>query len=308
MLVKLGRRLNIRQIALATAEVYLTRFLTKVSLKEINLYLLVTTCLYVACKIEECPQHIRVITSEARNLWPEYIPQDITKVAEFEFYLIEEMDLYLVIHHPYKSLLQLRDFFTQQYMGGGFILTNEELQNSWSIINDSYITDAHLLFPPHVIAITAVYITVVLNQQNKHGNDGVGVGSTGSGNSAGSHQTSISNDKADIQLDDLLSLTYSLPNDNSDNGSNNGNNNGNNSNNGDRAPKGGEMNSGASGAASGMDHLVRIDQFREFLARSHINLDEVVEVLQDMVNLYAIWNRYNESQVKRALSFQLLNR
>ena len=64
LLIKLGRRLNIRQIALATAEIYLTRFLTRVSLKEINVYLLITTCIYVACKIEECPQHIRLILSK----------------------------------------------------------------------------------------------------------------------------------------------------------------------------------------------------------------------------------------------------
>ena len=34
LLIKLGRRLNIRQIALATAEIYLTRFLTEFHLKK----------------------------------------------------------------------------------------------------------------------------------------------------------------------------------------------------------------------------------------------------------------------------------
>ncbi|CAK7906379.1 RNA polymerase II holoenzyme cyclin-like subunit [[Candida] anglica] len=291
LLVKLGRRLNIRQIALATAEVYLLRFLTRVSLKEINVYLLVAACLYVACKIEECPQHIRLITSEARNLWPEYVPQDITKLAEFEFYLIEELDSYLVVHHPYKSLLQLREYLAG-HQSHGFTLTDEELQNSWSIINDSYITDLHLLFPPHVIAVTAVYITVVLNKPGKrdgksghgHGQASGGQGSGGSSQQHGSNQSSsgtgngqhsgqhqqVSN-QPDIHIDDLMALSYTVP-------------------------------------VSEANHALRTERFRSFMASSHVNLDEVAEALQDLINLYAVWNRYNEGSVKKALQYMLLSR
>ncbi|GMF07340.1 unnamed protein product [Ambrosiozyma monospora] len=107
LIVKLGRKLNFRQIVISTAEVYMVRFLIRCSLREINIYLLATTCIYVACKIEESPQHIRTILSEARNCWPEFIPNDLTRLAEFEFYLIEEMDCYLVIHHPYNSLIDI---------------------------------------------------------------------------------------------------------------------------------------------------------------------------------------------------------
>lgn len=32
---------------------------------------------------------------------------DNTKLAEMEFYLIEELDFHLVIFHPYRSLVQL---------------------------------------------------------------------------------------------------------------------------------------------------------------------------------------------------------
>ena len=256
LLAKLGRRLNIRQVALATAEIYLTRFLTRVSLKEVNPYLLVTTCLYVACKIEECPQHIRFITLEARNLWPEYIPQDITKVAEFEFYLIEEMDLYLVVHHPYKALLQLRDYFSAQAARTPLhlVLTDDELQNSWSIINDSYITDLHLLFPPHIIAITAVYITVVVGRP--------GADVAGARAAAGS----------DIHIDDLITMAATGP------------------------------------KPAATPHNARAHQFKEFLARSHVNLNEVVEALQDLINLYAVWNRYDEAAVKKAILYMFVNR
>ena len=34
-------------------------------------------------------------------------PSDNTKLAEMEFYLIEELDFHLIVFHPYRSLVQL---------------------------------------------------------------------------------------------------------------------------------------------------------------------------------------------------------
>lgn len=225
LLVKLGRRLNVRQVALASAEVYMTRFLTRVLLKEVNAYLLVTTCLYVACKIEECPQHIRLLISEARNLWPEYIPYDVTKLAEFEFYLIEEMELYLVLHHPYKLLLQLKEHTSET----NFELTDDELQHLWLLINDSYVTDLHLVFPPHILALAAVYVTLVLKKS-------------------------------------LVSV------------------------------RGGRVDEAAE----------KVGRFMHFFNHSHVNLEQVMEAMQEMVNLYVQWDRYNEASVRKVLQAVLL--
>lgn len=158
---KLGAKLNVRQVGIATAEVYIMRFLLKVSLKEINLYLLIATAIYLSCKIEECPLHIRTIVTEARNLWPEYIPHDPTKLAEFEFYLIEGLDINLIVHHPYKSMTTILNTLKAT---GELELSGNELQAIWSVINDSYATDLILLYPPHIIAITAIYITLVLQK------------------------------------------------------------------------------------------------------------------------------------------------
>lgn len=317
LLVKLGRRLNIRQIALATAEIYLTRFLTRALLKEINVYLLVTTCVYVACKIEECPQHIRLIISEARNLWPEYIPHDVTKLAEFEFYLIEEMESFLFLHHPYKSLLQIRDFLTENYSVYGFSINDDELQNCWSLINDSYITDLHLLFPPHIIAVTSIYITIVLKK--KLSAMRVGAAGTSTNGTAGDKSTNgqmtVGDDfprtslslKADnssaMQIEDLMSLANK-------NSSNQNVNTLNKSN--SQEPK--EVNTNGNGLDPTHfedpkldEDTIKINKFMHFLTHSHINLDEVVESMQDMINLYVVWNRYNENNVRKALQYMLLN-
>lgn len=159
-LLKLGKRLSCRQIIISTAEVYVSRFLLKVSTREVNIYMLLATSLYLASKTEENPQHIRQFLSESRQLWPEYIPNDLTKLAEFEFYLIEELGCFLIVHHPYDSLvtitgiLQGEDFNVK--------LSDEERGTCWSIVNDSYATDIHLLYPPHVVAISALIMVIVL--------------------------------------------------------------------------------------------------------------------------------------------------
>ncbi|CDK29409.1 unnamed protein product [Kuraishia capsulata CBS 1993] len=171
LIVKLGGKLNLRQVILSTAEVFLNRFLTRATLKEVNAYLLVTTCIYLGCKIEESPVHIRNIVNESRNAWPEFIPSDPTKLAEFEFYLIEEMDCYMVIHHPYNSLVQI----VQVLKTGDFKvgITSDEQKIAWSIVNDSYITDLPLLFPPHITAIAAVYMACILMDDNIYKNQRV---------------------------------------------------------------------------------------------------------------------------------------
>jgi cyclin C len=181
LIAKLGRRLMLRQIVLSTAEVYITRFLTRVSLIEINIYMLIATSIYLSCKICECPQHIRTILSESRNCWPEFISGDFTKLAEFEFYLIEELDCDLIIYHPYNSLKQLvevlgkesdsnkdvlKDNEGQRNIKYRLDLTDAEIENTWQVINDSYITDLPLLYPPHIIAIAALQLSLIVRMDN----------------------------------------------------------------------------------------------------------------------------------------------
>jgi len=55
---------------MATAQVYIKRFYSKVEIRRTNPYLVLTTAVYLACKMEECPQHIRMVVQEARQLWP----------------------------------------------------------------------------------------------------------------------------------------------------------------------------------------------------------------------------------------------
>jgi cyclin C len=63
------------------------------------------------------------------------------------------MNSQLILHHPYRSLSELQSSFQ---------LTQEENALAWSIINDHYLTDLPLLHAPHVLAITAMFLAVVL--------------------------------------------------------------------------------------------------------------------------------------------------
>lgn len=69
-LAKFQKKLPVKQQVLATAQVYVRRFYSKVGIRRTNPYLIMATAFYLACKMEECPLHIRVVVSEARGFWP----------------------------------------------------------------------------------------------------------------------------------------------------------------------------------------------------------------------------------------------
>ncbi|KAL4980113.1 RNA polymerase II holoenzyme cyclin-like subunit [Aspergillus desertorum] len=157
-LIRLGKRMSTRQQALATAQVYIKRYYTKNEIRDTNPYLVLTTAFYLACKMEECPQHIRFVVGEARALWPEFIVPDVSKVGECEFSLISEMQAQLIVHHPYRTLSELQSELS---------LTSDEVALAWSVINDHYLTDLSLLYPPHIIAVMAIIVAVVFKPSSQ---------------------------------------------------------------------------------------------------------------------------------------------
>lgn len=56
-------------------------------------------------------------------------------------------------------------------MQGELTLTSDEIALAWSVINDHYLTDLPLLYPPHIIGVMAIVIAVVFrpSQTNLHG-------------------------------------------------------------------------------------------------------------------------------------------
>ena len=64
------------------------------------------------------------------------------------------MNSQLIVHQPYRTLLLLQNTLN---------LSKEETEAASSIINDHYETDIPLLFPPHVVAVTAIFLVIGLN-------------------------------------------------------------------------------------------------------------------------------------------------
>ncbi|PWI64988.1 hypothetical protein PCL_08347 [Purpureocillium lilacinum] len=143
----------IRQQAMATAQVYLKRFYSRVEIRYTNSYLVATASVYLACKIEEAPRHIELIVTEARQLWPRFIGLDTGKLGECEFYIVSEMSSQLIVHQPYRTLKSLCRELS---------LHEGDVQLARSIINDHYMTDLPLLCPPHIIAMVAILLALIL--------------------------------------------------------------------------------------------------------------------------------------------------
>lgn len=171
-MVRLSKRIQVRQQCMATAQVYLKRFYSRVEIRRTNPYLVITTAVYLACKMEEAPQHIRLIVTEARTLWSEFISLDTSKIGECEFFLISEMSSQLLVHQPYRTLLSLR---TEVPM------TEEDATLAKSVINDTFMTDLPLTCAPHIIGLAAILLALVLRPNGAI----AGQGTSGSAAAAG---------------------------------------------------------------------------------------------------------------------------
>ncbi|KAF9457251.1 cyclin-like protein [Collybia nuda] len=195
---KLGKKLQLRQRVIATATVFFRRFYVKNSYCETDPFIVISACCYVAAKAEESPVHIKNVVTESRLLFSQEnynvknFPSDNTKLAEMEFYLVDDLECDLTVFHPYRTLLTLcrkeatdsASLFGSEegeaeeagigigtedgprYWGTGegqLEVTDGALQTAWFIINDTYRSDLCLLYPPHIIAIAALYLTFILN-------------------------------------------------------------------------------------------------------------------------------------------------
>lgn len=231
LIQKLGKRLQMRQMPIGTANVFFRRFYLKNSYCETNPYLVLAACCFVAAKVEETPVHIKSVVTEAKLVFSEHgismFPAEPNKLGEMEFYLLEDLDFHLVVFHPYRSLLAItgrepadsgrfpqtrveedqvikkaemeakkkRDEEIRKAGPGGATRIADDLgeeseearirrlmsrgsgegmpeveENFFQIcqfvMNDTYRTDIHLLYPPYMIALSVLYIGYCVTPPN----------------------------------------------------------------------------------------------------------------------------------------------
>lgn len=264
-IVRLGRRMQLRQQALATAQVYLKRFYLRVEIRRTNPYLVMATAVYLACKMEECPQHIRVMLGEAARQWPELGVTETSKIGECEFALISTLESRLILHHPYRSLVEIGQLFG---------LSSEELALANNIVNDSYNTNLALLYPPHIIAITAIFLALVLRPPTQP---------SGMQNYTGS----ISSSMPATPLQSPGGAQSYTPR---------------------------SLGGPAVSAAAAQNLLIgslqaslkqagpKLAKLVDWLAESNIDMAAIVDATQEMISLYEVWEQYNERYCKEAIA------
>ena len=145
-----------------------------------------TTAIYLACKTEECPVHIRFMLGEAARHWPELGQGDTSRVGECEFALISTLESRLVVHHPFRALAD---------MAADLGLAGEESALAAGVVNDAYCSDLVFMLPPHIIAVTAVFLSVVLRPVQSglqaHAAPAVGAGQVQSAMAAKGHHAKV---------------------------------------------------------------------------------------------------------------------
>lgn len=170
----LCKRLGLRQRVTATACVYCKRFYCVNSYSATDPMIVIAACVYLAAKVDEMPVRIRAFSSETAKLFGEMGFHDfngsLNTLAEMEFYLLEDLGCELVVFHPYATVLALA-----KYDEPGGPIDHKTVQMAWCvgayrlIVNDMYRTDIPLQNPPYVLAVSSIYLALVLQPQSADG-------------------------------------------------------------------------------------------------------------------------------------------
>jgi len=147
---------GLRQRVISSAIVYFRRFYYKHEFAEFCPRLVAPTCLYISSKVEECSTQAPAFRfeKEMKKIDPTF-PYSTSNILECEFYVIEALNFDLIIFHPYRPLVE---YINDQK------LQSELLESAWGVLNDSYFTNNCLMFPPHIIALSAIYLAAYVQE------------------------------------------------------------------------------------------------------------------------------------------------
>ncbi|XP_073933242.1 cyclin-H isoform X3 [Castor canadensis] len=136
-----------------TACMYFKRFYLNNSVMEYHPRIIMLTCAFLACKVDEfnvsSPQFVG-------NLRESPLGQEkaLEQILEYELLLIQQLNFHLIVHNPYRPFEGfLIDIKTRYPM-----LENPEIlrKTADDFLNRIALTDAYLLYTPSQIALTAI--------------------------------------------------------------------------------------------------------------------------------------------------------
>ncbi|CAH8359484.1 unnamed protein product [Eruca vesicaria subsp. sativa] len=152
-MMKLAQHIKVRQRVVATAVTYMRRVYTRKSMVEFEPRLVALACMYLASKAEESIVQARNVIFYIKKLYPDEYKYELKDVLGMEMKVLEALNYYLVVFHPYRSL--------SQFLQDAAINDVNMNQITWGIVNDTYKMDLILVHPPYRIALACIYIASV---------------------------------------------------------------------------------------------------------------------------------------------------
>ncbi|XP_014792345.1 PREDICTED: cyclin-H [Calidris pugnax] len=136
-----------------TACMYFKRFYLNNSVMEYHPRIIMLTCVFLACKVDEFNVSSVQFVSNLRES-PVGQEKALEQILEYELLLIQQLNFHLIVHNPYRPFEGfLIDLKTRYPM-----LENPEVlrKTADDFLNRVALTDAYLLFTPSQIALTAI--------------------------------------------------------------------------------------------------------------------------------------------------------
>ncbi|KAF7056955.1 hypothetical protein CFC21_064316 [Triticum aestivum] len=154
---RLAQQVKVRQRVIVTAITYFRCVCTRKSMAEYDPCLVAPACLYLASKVEESTVQTRHLVFYIKMMCVVTGSDDKYRfefkyILEMEMKLLEALNYYLVVLHPYCPLLLL-------LQDAGI---TDLTQFAWGLVNDTYKMDLILIYPPYMSALACIYIASVL--------------------------------------------------------------------------------------------------------------------------------------------------
>lgn len=200
---------------------------------------------------------------------------DPSKIGECEFWLISEMSSQLIVHQPYRTLTSLQ---------ASLNLTNDETALAWSIVNDHFMTDLPLIYAPHIIALTAILLSIVFRPSQNPQSTGAAQG--GSSGTAALGQPNVANVNAMTAALNQLQNRTQPPTPG-----------------GSGVP--GQSQTGQQADAANnpafLGRFSKVQRFGFWLAESNIDIEAMVDCTQELISFYDCQEQYNDKLTREQI-------
>ncbi|XP_003975085.2 cyclin-H [Takifugu rubripes] len=137
-----------------TGIMYFRRFYLNNSIMEYHPRIIMLTCAYLSCKVDEFNVSSTQFVGNLVQESPAGQERVLEQILEYELLLIQQLNFHLVVHNPYRPLEGLLIDLKTRFP----TLENPESlrKSSDDFLTQAAITDAGLLFPPSQIALAAI--------------------------------------------------------------------------------------------------------------------------------------------------------